>query len=159
MDTDFQTALRFHFGRGNIFFFPHEGRTEPKWKLSPVQLFSTQLRMRMVLNGSRRCSKPLEPIQQTVSSAFCESQVSGRLERWPKCLSLGGGWLMMLQKSVVVQNMLLVKSHIWQFAFWIILNIWKKNSPVQVKNNWNMVMGLSNIFSYLNLIFQVWPRL
>ena len=81
VDTDFQTALRFLFSRGNIFFFPLEGRTELKRKLSPVQLFSTQLRMRMVLNGSRRCSKPLEPIQQTVSSAFCESQVSGCLER------------------------------------------------------------------------------
>ena len=141
VDTDFQTALRFHFGRGNIFFFPHEGRTEPKWKLSPVQLFSTQLRMRMVLNGSRRCSKPLEPIQQTVSSAFCDSQVSGCLERWSKCLSLEGGWWVLLQKSVVVQNMFLVKSHIGSLLFWIILNIWKKNSPCFIKNKWNMVMG------------------
>ena len=32
---------------------------------------------------------------------------------------------MLLQKSVVAQNMLLVKSHIWQFAFWIILKYLK----------------------------------
>ena len=32
----------------------------------------------------------------------------------------------MLQKSVVVQNMFLVKSHINQFAFWIILKYLKK---------------------------------
>ena len=81
VDTDLKTTLRFLFSWGNIFFLPLEGRTELKRKLSPVQLFSTQLRMRMVLNGSRRCSKPLEPIQQTVSSAFCESQVGGCLER------------------------------------------------------------------------------
>ena len=112
VDTDFQTTHCLHFGRGNVSFFPLEGRTEPKWRQLEVFLFSTQLCMRMVLKGSRRCSKPLEPIQQTVSSAFCESQVSGCLERWPKCLSLGGGWLVMLQKSVVVQNMFLVKSHI-----------------------------------------------
>ena len=68
VDTDFQTTHCLHFGRGNVSFFPLEGRTEPKWRQLEVFLFSTQLRMRMVLNGSRRCSKPLEPIQQTVSS-------------------------------------------------------------------------------------------
>ena len=71
-------------------------------------------------------------VQQTTSSDCCESQMDVCLERWSKCLSLGGGWWMLLQKSVVVQNMFLVGSY-WQFAFFIILNIWKKELSCRVK--------------------------